>query len=141
MSPELTVLALAALLQVGQFALMAVPANLELGPGKTLSPRDRDRPGGPLQEQVSTRTARLIRALDNHFEALILFTIAVVVVTLSNASGPVTAACAWTYLGARVLYVPAYAFGWVPWRSVIWAVGLVATVAMVLAALLGGAPG
>ena len=140
MNAELTVLALAALLQVAQFALMAVPANLEVGPAKTLSPRDRDRLGGALQEQVSARTARLIRALDNHFEALILFTIAVVVVTLSGASTPFTAACAWAYLGARVLYVPAYAFGWVPWRSVIWSVGLLATVAMVLAALLGGGP-
>ena len=31
-------------------------------------------------ERVSPRTGRLIRALDNHFEALILFSIAVVVV-------------------------------------------------------------
>ncbi len=136
MTPELTVLALAALLQVGQLVLMAVPANLEVGPAKTLSPRDRDRLGGSLQEQVGTRTARLIRALDNHFEALILFTIAVVVVTLSGAASGFTAACAWTYLAARVLYVPAYAFGWVPWRSLIWMVGLGATVLMLLAALL-----
>ena len=137
MTPELTALALAALLQVLQFALMAVPANLELGTAKTLSPRDRDRLGRELQDQVSARTARLIRALDNHFEALVLFTIAVLVVTLSGASSAATAACAWTYLVARALYVPAYAFGWVPWRSVIWAVGLLATVAMIALALLG----
>ena len=37
MSTELTVLALAGLLQVGQIALMAIPANIELGVGKTLS--------------------------------------------------------------------------------------------------------
>ena len=141
MSSELTVLALAALLQVVQFVLMAVPANLEVGPAKTLSPRDRDRLGGSLQEQVSTRTARLIRALDNHHEALILFTIAVLTVTLSGASSPFTAACAWVYLGARALYVPAYAFGWVPWRSLIWMAGLGATVLMLLAALFGGGAG
>ncbi|GAB5448647.1 MAPEG family protein [Gymnodinialimonas sp.] len=135
MTPELTVLALAALLQGVQFVLMAVPANLEVGTGKTLSPRDRDRLGGSLEEQLSPRTARLKRAMDNHFEALILFTIAVVVVTLSQQSTPFTATCAWVYLGARVLYVPAYAFGWTPWRSLIWAVGFVATAAMVIAAL------
>ena len=135
MSTELTALALAALLQVVQFVLMAVPANLEAGTGKTLSPRDPDRLGGSLQSQVGRRTGRLVRALDNHFEGLILFTIAVVVVTLGDASGPVTAACAWIYLGARVLYVPAYAFGWVPWRSLIWGAGFLATVVMLLAAL------
>ena len=135
MTPELTALSLAGLLQVVQYVLMAVPANLELGPGKTSSPRDRDRLGGDLVDQLSTRTARLYRALNNHFEGLILFTLAVVVVTLSGQSTAFTAACAWTYLGARILYVPAYAFGWRPWRSLIWAVGFIATTRMILAAL------
>lgn len=137
MTPELTVLALAAMLQAVQLTLMAVPANLELGMGKTMSPRDRARLGGSLEDQLSPRTARLKRAMDNHFEALILFTVAVVVVTLSAQSTPFTAACAWIYLGARILYVPAYAFGWRPWRSLIWMVGILATFAMVIAALLG----
>ena len=137
MTPELTVLALAGLLQVLQFVLMAIPANLELGPGKTASPRDPGRLGKPLIEQVSPRTGRLFRALDNHFEGLILFTLAVVVVTLGPGSTPVTAACAWAYLGARVLYVPAYYFGLSPWRSAIWFVGFLATTAMIVAALFG----
>ena len=136
MTPELTALTLAALLQVVQFALMAIPANLELGPGKTLSPRDPDRLGKPLMDQVSPKTSRLFRALNNHFEGLILFTIAVVVITLSDQSTPVTQTCAWAYLAARVLYVPAYAFGWVPWRSLIWFAGFGATVTMLLAALI-----
>ena len=135
MTPELTALALAGLLQVIQFMLMSIPANLELGPGKTLGPRDPDRLGKPLIEQVSPRTGRLFRALNNQFEGLILFTLAVVVVTLSDQSSPFTAACAWTYLVARVLYVPAYAFGLVPWRSLIWIVGFSATTLMLLAAL------
>lgn len=84
MTPELTVLALAALLQAAQFTLMAVPANLEMGPGKTLSPRDTSRMDKPMVDQVSDTTARLIRAMNNHFEALILFTIAVVVITLGD---------------------------------------------------------
>ena len=136
MTPEITVLALAGLLQGVQYILMSVPANLELGTAKTLSPRDPHRFGKPLAEQVSPPTGRLIRALNNHFEGLILFTLAVVVVTLSNQSTPFTAACAWVYLAARVLYIPAYAFGLVPWRSLIWAVGFLATVAMIGASLL-----
>lgn len=135
MTPELTVLALAGLLQAVQYVLMAVPANLELGVAKTLSPRDPERLGKPLAAQVAPRTGRLIRALDNHFEALILFTLAVATLVLAEKSTAFTAACAWTYLGARILYVPAYYFGLAPWRSLIWAVGFLATVAMILAAL------
>ena len=131
MTPELFALTLAALLQVVQFALFAIPANMELGVGYTSSARDR-----APSRQLSTTTARLQRAMNNHFEGLILFTLAVVVVTLSNQSTPFTATCAWVYLAARVLYVPAYAFGLVPWRSLIWAVGFLATVAMIGASLL-----
>jgi uncharacterized MAPEG superfamily protein len=76
MTPELTALTLAALLQVVQFILFAIPANLELGPGYTSSARDREP-----SRQLSTKTARLQRALNNHFEGLILFTLAVVVVS------------------------------------------------------------
>ena len=132
MTPELTVLALAGLLQVVQYVLMSVPANLELGPARTLSPRD----GADLRADLSPRTARLVRALDNHFEGLILFTIAVLVVTLSGQATAFTAACGWIYLAARVAYVPAYALGLSPWRSLIWLAGFLATVLMLLAAMI-----
>ena len=137
MTTELTVLALAGLLQGLQFVLMSVPANIELGPGKTASPRDPERLGKPLIEQVSVKTGRLFRAMNNHFEALILFTIAVLVVTLGDKGTGLTAACAWTYLVARILYVPAYYFGLAPWRSLIWFVGFLATMLMLVSALIG----
>jgi len=133
--PELTALTLAGLLQVIQYALMSIPANRELGTGKTLGTRDPASLGKPLIEQVSPTTGRLFRALNNHFEGLILFTLAVTVITLSDQSTPFTATCAWTYLGTRIAYVPAYAFGLTPWRSVIWSVGFAATTLMLLAAL------
>ncbi|SMX47218.1 MAPEG family protein [Maliponia aquimaris] len=131
MTPELTALTLAALLQVLQYVLMSVPANRELGTGKTLSPRD----GMNLQAELSPRTARLVRALNNHFEGLILFSIAVFVITFSDQGNGFTAAMSLLYLAARTLYIPAYYYGWTPWRSVIWMVGFVATALMLLAAL------
>ncbi len=131
MTQELYALALSALLQVVQFVLFAVPANLELTTAYTSSPRDV-----PPARALSKLTARLQRALNNHFEALILFTIAVVVVTLSHQSSGLTAACGWIYVAARILYIPAYVRGWSPWRSAIWSVGLLATIVMLLAALL-----
>jgi uncharacterized MAPEG superfamily protein len=130
MTPELLALTLAALLQVIQYALYAVPANRDLGVGYTSSARDR----APSRE-MSQLTARLGRAFNNHFEGLILFTIAVVVVTLANQSTPTTQYAAYAYLAARVLYIPAYAFGWRPWRSAIWFVGFLATLVMLIAAL------
>ena len=131
MTPELTALALAGLLQAAQFVAFAVPANRDLTPEYTSGPRDQ-----PPTRKMSTVTARLQRALNNHFEGLILFTLAVVVVTLGNQASPFTAACAWTYLGARGLYIPAYALGLSPLRSAIWGVGFLATVAMIIACLL-----
>ncbi len=130
MTPELTALALAALLQVVQLALYAVAGNMAMGVKAALSPRDGQTP------ELPTKTARLKRALDNHFEGLILFTIACLVVTLGDAANAYTATCAYIYLAARVLFIPAYVYGWVPARSVIWGAGFLATVAMLGAALI-----
>lgn len=130
MTTELTVLALAALLQVAQFTIYAIRANLELGPRYTAGSRDGALP--PL----SNLTGRLQRAFNNHFESLILFTIAVVVVTLGDQSTDVTRTAAWVYLVARVAYVPAYVSGIFFLRSIIWGIGFMATVTMLIAALI-----
>lgn len=129
MTPELTVLGLAAILQAIQIGLAAWSLNRDGLAAWNASPRDSDPP-------FSMTTARLRRSVDNHFEALAFFTIAVVLVTLGDVASGFTAICAWSYLAARALYIPAYAFGWVPWRSVIYAVGMLASFAMILTALL-----
>jgi len=128
MTPELFVLTLAALLQALQFTLYSVMANLQVGPKAAMGPRDKkiDLTGG---------AGRLQRALNNHFEALILFTIAVVVITLGDKGTGLSAILAWTYLGARILYIPAYYFGLAPWRSLIWFVGFLSTMLMIVSAL------
>jgi uncharacterized MAPEG superfamily protein len=129
MPTELRILALAGLLQIVQFVLMAVPVNLQLGVAWTGGPRDEPR-------HIDGIAGRLKRAFDNHFEALIMFTLAVIVVTLGDRTGPFTAGCAWIYLAARVLYIPAYVSGIPLLRSAIWFVGFLATAAMIVAALL-----
>lgn len=131
MTAELTVLALAGLWQGLQFAAFSISATRQLGSRVTMGPRDTPMvPGGAV--------GRLQRALNNHFESLILFTLAVVVVTLSDRASGLTAACAWIYLAARILYLPGYILGWVPGRSMIWAVGFAATMLMLLSALFSG---
>lgn len=128
MPVELKVLGYAALLQFVQFILMAIPVNLQLGVAYTGGNRDE-------QKQATGVPGRLKRALDNHFEGLVLFTIAVIVVVLGDAGSPLTEKCAWAYLWARILYVPAYASGIYLVRSLIWSVGFVATAIMLVAAL------
>ena len=128
MPVELKVLGYAALLQFVQFVLMAVPVNIQLGPAYTGGPRDE-------KKEATGVPGRLKRALENHFEGLILFTIAVVVVVLGEASSATTERCAWIYLIARVLYVPAYVSGVFAVRSLIWGVGFLATLIMLIAAL------
>ncbi|MEM1082319.1 MAG: MAPEG family protein [Pseudomonadota bacterium] len=128
MPVEVTILGYAALLQVGQFLIMALAVNWQLGPKYTAGPRD-------LPKDITGRAGRLFRAFNNHFEALIFFTIAVVVVTLGQAGNAQTELCAWLYLCARILYVPAYAFH-VPFlRSSLWGMGFIATVSMLVIAL------
>lgn len=133
MTPELTALAIVALIQVVQYGFFDLAANLELGTKKTLSSRDPEMVGGRLEDQLSMKTGRLLRTLNNNFEALIMFTAAVVVVTLSNQSTPFTQTCAWVFVAARVAYGPTYYFDLVPWRSIVWFAGFAANILMLLA--------
>ena len=129
MTPELTALTLAALLQCLQFALYSVLAQKQVGSKYAASPRDEPR-------QLTGIAGRAQRALNNHFEGLILFGIAVMAVTYSDRGSAETALAAALYLGARVLYLPAYLFGWTPWRSLIWVAGFLATVFLLVWSLL-----
>ncbi|MDO5606765.1 MAG: MAPEG family protein [Paracoccus sp. (in: a-proteobacteria)] len=129
MTPELTVLALAGLLQAVQIGLAGMVMNADIGARWNTGPRDS-------MPEFSALTGRLRRAVNNHFESLAFLTVAVVVLSVSGKANGFTAWAAWLHLGARVLYVPAYAFGWTPWRSVIWAVGFVPLIAMIVVALI-----
>ncbi|GGG81593.1 hypothetical protein GCM10011415_33950 [Salipiger pallidus] len=110
-------------------ALFSVLAQKQVGRRYAMSPRDEGR-------QLSGMAGRAHRAMNNHFEGLILFGIAALTVSFADAGSAVTALAAGIYLLARILYVPAYLFGWTPWRSLIWIVGLAATATMLIAALL-----
>ena len=125
---ELKVLGYAALLQFVQFVVMAIPVSVQLGVAYTGGNRD-------AQKQATGVPGRLKRALENHFEGLILFSIAVFVLTFADKANTLSAMLAWVYLVARIFYVPAYYFGLTPWRSLIWMTGFGATVLMLLLAL------
>jgi uncharacterized MAPEG superfamily protein len=127
MTPELAALAVAALIQYATLGTFGVFARRQGTLAYQASNRDAPSPhAGPA--------ARAQRALANHAENLILFAVAVTVVTLSDQATRFTATCAWAYVAARVLYVPAYVQGIAPLRSLAWGVGWVATLLMILSA-------
>lgn len=120
--------ALAACAFVHLVAVLWSQRALESDVGRDGNAGTRDN----LDQRLSDDTKRLRRALANHTENIGLFIIAVVLVQLTNSNSWLTATLAWVFVAARALYLPAYAFGWVPWRSVIFVVGLFSCFAMIL---------
>ena len=127
MTPELAALAATALIHAAAVFWSQAYLNQDVGAKANASPRD-DLPA------LSQGTQRLRRALGNHVENIGLFISAVVIVQMSGQNSWFTAACAWVFVVARALYLPAYLYGWAPWRSVIFMVGFVACFAMIAAA-------
>ena len=129
MQTELTVLVLAALLQLVQ---MGIPGfYMTRSPGGqayNLSPRDAKREPGVQEGRAS-------RAFQNMDQNLLLFAIAAVVIAVTDGGSGWTGLLAWIWLGLRVVYVPAYILGWVPWRSAIWATSGLCLLLLLLAAL------
>ncbi len=129
MTAELTTLILAALLLIVQMLPVALLGRAQVPPDWHVSPRDE-----PVT--LSGRAGRAQRAFQNHFEGLVLFAIACLTLTLADKTTGLTASLAWIYLAARVLYVPAYIYGLSPWRSLVWAAGFLATLAILILALI-----
>lgn len=119
MSTELTLLAWTLVLALVQILLPASLRNRETGVGYNVG--SRDEPGPP----VGLLTGRLRRAQANLFETLPLFAAAVLIAHVAGREGAGTLYGAWLYFGARVVYVPLYAFGVPVARTIIWAVSVV----------------
>jgi uncharacterized MAPEG superfamily protein len=92
---------------------------------------------GPRDEvmpDISPLGGRLKRAQDNLFETLPLFIGAVLVAHLAGRETANVTLGAEIWLGARILYVPLYAFGVKQIRSLVWMVS-VAGLGMIIAPL------
>ncbi|NPD14086.1 MAPEG family protein [Xinfangfangia sp. D13-10-4-6] len=128
MSPELTALTCAILVQMLAIAAAGARMTREFGPRYNAGPRDHTPEASPL-------LGRLRRAVNNGFEGLALFAPMVLIVVITGKTSNLTAVAAWIYVAARLLYIPAYALGLAPWRSVIWVVGFAATLTLTGVAL------
>ncbi|UWR21701.1 MAPEG family protein [Sulfitobacter sp. S190] len=80
-------------------------------------------------------SGRVERAMGNSITAMVLFAPAVLLIVALDASTPASRLAAIAFLIARIVYLPAYAFGIKGLRSLAWTVGFVATVSLYLVAL------
>jgi uncharacterized MAPEG superfamily protein len=119
MTADLQVLAWTLVLALVYILAPAAAKTQQYGMKWNAGPRDADMP--PLNPMAG----RLTRAQANLFETLPLIIGAVLIAHVGGADPARTALGAEIYLGARIVYLPLYAFG-VPYlRSLAWITCLV----------------
>lgn len=89
-----------------------------------------NRDGDP--KQYVGAAARMARAQANLFETLPIFIGAVLLAHVSGSESGWTSWGAGLYFAGRLAYVPAYGFGLVPWRTIIWGVSVVGLLMVLL---------
>lgn len=87
------------------------------------------------QREVTGLAARLNRALNNAITAMALFAPAVLLILVTDQTTPASALAATVFFIARLIYLPAYAFGITGVRTLAWSAGFAATVSLYLLAL------
>ena len=130
MSTELTLLAWCVVLAVVQVLLTSILRIQETAPNITPA-----RATARRRCQRASSPPACARAQANLFETLPLFAIAILIAHAGGKEGELTFYGAWTYLIARLVYVPLYAAD-IPYiRSMAWLASLIG-LAMVLYAIL-----
>jgi uncharacterized MAPEG superfamily protein len=127
MTPEITVLVLAAALGLVHIVAQASSTILTRGIRFALGSRD-DVPA------PSVIGGRLERASRNFQETFPLFAAVVLAAVVAQKTSSTTAAAAWVYLVARALYLPIYVAGIPGMRTAAWMASFGAIVAVAVAA-------
>lgn len=93
--------------------------------------------GGGARDEAAKPTVlhgRATRAVRNHIEALSMFVPIVLVLNAAGISSEATVLWTKIFVGARVAYAVLYWFG-TPWaRTLVWTIGLVATLMLFIQA-------
>ncbi len=100
------------------------------GTAYALSNRADPPPDVPAQ-------ARMLRAVRNQSDVAAVWIALVVVQQMLSVSGSLTYWAALAMIGSRLLYFPLYALGLTPFRSLSWALFLVATPVFGVGVILG----
>jgi len=115
MTSDLWALLAAILLAVVQITISSVLTLHQLGGDWVAGPRD-------LQREVTGVSGRFVRAHRNLLEIFPQFVAALFLVHAAHAAGSLANIGAWTFVVARILYVPAYAFAPPGVRPLCWTV-------------------
>lgn len=116
---ELKVLAWGCVLGSAHIFAAAQAKTAQYGRAWNVSARDAELP--PPRPVVG----RLMRAQANYFETFPIVAAALLIDGLTPLSGSLPRAGAALWLGARIVYLPLYAFGVPVVRTVVWGVALV----------------
>lgn len=125
MPVELGCLAFAVVLGFVHIFAAAQAKTSQYGIKWNMGARDEELP--PARPLVG----RLMRAQANYFETFPLFVAAVLIVFATSQTNSITALGAQTYLAARVIYLPLYAYGIAKLRSLAFIASVIG-IAMVL---------
>lgn len=115
MTSDLWALLAAIVLAMAQLTIASVLTLRQLGGAWVAGPRDTPR-------EATGVAGRFVRAHRNLLEIFPQFVAALFVVHAAHAVGSLTNIGAWIFVVARLLYVPAYAFGPPGVRPVCWLV-------------------
>lgn len=124
MTSDLWALLAALVLASVQLTLSSVLTLRQLGGAWVAGPRDTPR-------EVTGVSGRFVRAHRNLLEIFPQFAAALFLVHAAHAAGSLAAIGAWTFVVARVLYVPAYAWAPTGVRPVCWLAAWVGIVIIV----------
>ena len=125
---ELSLLALYGLFVALTLVLQSTGVMSQLGMGYMLSSRDENRTAEGI-------AARLERAERNSVTALALIAPPVLILALRDNFSAQSLMCMQVFLAARLVYLPAYAFGIRGLRSLAWLAGFTVTLLLYLLAL------
>ena len=129
MTTELIVLAWACLLAIVHLWLPIRAKTRQYGLKWNMGPRDEAREGaGPM-------AGRLERAQANYYESFPLVAAAILIVSVADLETRWTAIGAILWLGARIVYLPLYAFGVPGLRSIVWTASIVGLIMVLWPAL------
>jgi uncharacterized MAPEG superfamily protein len=127
MTLELSCLAWLVVLAVVQIMMAGQARTKQYGTQWNVSARDGKMP------ELNPMAARLLRAQANLFETLPLFAIAILIATVANKTSWMTEVGAVTYLIARLIYLPLYAFGVPVIRTIVWLISMVGLLLVLVA--------
>ena len=129
MYPELKLLGFAVVIGLVQLVWASIAAEPQRGLKWNAGPRDEPRP-------LTGMAGRLERAFANYRETFPFFAALLIAVYLGGKLSDLTLTATVTYVVARAIYVPLYAFGLPYVRSLVWVVSMGGIAALLYALLL-----